>query len=80
MTRKRQVDVFPVAHVTFKIIDCPHNGKTFSLIAGYGELPERKNTLFSGHIHKGMSSELHRLAAHISTLEAKLDEEKDIFG
>ncbi len=75
MTRKRKEWIFPVAHMTVKVVDCPEHGRFFKLIAGYGELPERKNTLFSGHVPQGMAAELRRLARRVSALEAKQSED-----
>lgn len=72
MTRKRDIEEFRVAHVGFRVIDCPNQGVTFQLFAGMEDVPERRTALFSGHVEKGMSSQLHRLAAHISTLEEKI--------
>lgn len=69
MTRKQEQKTFRIAHVNFRVTDCPKNGVTFALIAGDEGLPERQTRLFSGHIEKGMATALHRLAAHISTLE-----------
>ena len=78
MTRKLKRTVWRTGHVTWVITDSPERGRTFGLYAcgddefGENKLPERKALLFSGHISEGMTTELHRLAAHVSTLEAKV--------
>jgi hypothetical protein len=72
MTRKRTQETFEVSHFRVRVTDCPSNGITFALIAGDKNLPERETKMFSGHVEVGMSSELHRLAAHVSGFEEKL--------
>jgi hypothetical protein len=71
MTRVRTQETFRIAHITFVVTDCPNQGTTFGLYAGDDGLPERRTRLFSGHIEDGMTTGLHRLAAHISTFEHK---------
>lgn len=75
MAKAQKVQEFQIAHVTFRVTECPRGGSTFCLIAGESDLPERRTKLFSGHIEKGMATALHRLAAHVSTLEERLEDE-----
>jgi len=63
---------FIVAHVTFELCDHPKNGVTFALIAGDAIDAKDRRPMFSGHISKGMGSQLRRLAARIDELEVKL--------
>ena len=69
MTAKKTQETFKIAHFQIVVTDCPNQGSTFGLYVGHDDLPERKNCLFSGHIEDGMTTQLHRLAAHVSTLE-----------
>ncbi|TNE66821.1 MAG: hypothetical protein EP336_09395 [Rhodobacteraceae bacterium] len=63
---------YKVAHITVEVIDHPDHGRTFALFAGEAMHPEdRKRPLFSGHIPKGMGTELRRLAHRIDELEPK---------
>jgi hypothetical protein len=71
MTKSRTQETFKIAHITVVVTDCPSQGSTYGLYAGDDDLPERRTRLFSGHVEDGMTSGLHRLAAHISTLESR---------
>ena len=62
---------FAVAHVWFEVCDHPENGATFGLFAG-DPITHGKRALFSGHIEKGMGTQLRKLAHRIDELEAKL--------
>lgn len=61
---------YELAHVLIEVIDHPENGITFGLRAKYG--PENRPCLCSGHIEKGMATNLRRLAHRLDELEAKL--------
>ena len=61
---------FPLAHVLIELIDHPKDGITFGLRTKFG--PENRPCLCSGHIEKGMATELRRLAHVLDGLEAKL--------
>ena len=63
---------FAVAHVTFELCDHPKHGVTFSLIAGNAIDAKDRRPMFSGHISKGMASQLRTLAERIDELEVKL--------
>ena len=66
---------FKVGMITFEIIDHPENGQTFALFAGEALRPEdQKRSLFSGHVRKGMGTELRRLAHRFDELERKGDD------
>ena len=71
-TTTYQREKFIVAHVTFELCDHPKNGVTFALIAGDAIDAKHRRPMFSGHIKKGMGSQLRRLAARIDQLEEKL--------
>ena len=68
-TYKREA--FPVSHVIFEVCDHPVNGKTFALFAGDFPVKDRR-PMFSGHINKGMGTQLRKLAHRIDELEADL--------
>ncbi|WP_299949094.1 hypothetical protein [uncultured Ruegeria sp.] len=62
--------VYRLGHVVVRTTDHRENGKTFALnpdVEG-GE----KKPLFTGHIEKGMGTQLRRLAHHFDDLEAGL--------
>lgn len=61
---------FAVAHVEFELVDHPDDGVTFGLRPVFG--PADRRCLFSGHIERGMGTQLRRLAHAIDVLEAKL--------
>lgn len=63
---------FPLAHVEIELIDHPDNGITFGLRTRYG--PENRPCLCSGHIERGMGTELRRLAHVLDDLERKMGE------
>lgn len=63
---------FWVAHVMFELIDHPENGITFALIAGLATEAKYRRPLFSGHIERGMGTQLRRLAHRLDELEARL--------
>ena len=69
VTQGRQY--FDVAHVQFELIDHPQNGVTFGLRTKFG--PDNRGCLFSGHIERGMGTELRRLAHAIDALEGKIE-------
>ena len=62
-------ELFPVAHLTFELIDHPEYGQTFALIPHMSSDANGQKPLFSGHIPKGMSSELRSLAMRIYDLD-----------
>lgn len=64
---------FRVAHVLFEVANHPEYGATFALIAGEATEEKYKRPLFSGHIERGMGTQLRRLAHYIDELEAQLD-------
>ncbi|MFV1591277.1 hypothetical protein VWZ88_01755 [Phaeobacter sp. JH20_36] len=70
--RKRILDqsYFRIGHVVVRTTVHRENGQTFSLFPDV-EGGEAK-PLFTGHIEKGMGTELRRLAHHFDDLEAKL--------
>lgn len=61
---------YELAHVIIELIDHHENGITFGLRTKYG--PENRPCLCSGHIEKGMATNLRRLAHRLDELEAKL--------
>lgn len=63
---------FEVGHVTFEVIDHPQNGVTFALIAGGALNAKDRRPMFSGHVSRGMATQLRRLAHHLDDLEGKL--------
>ncbi len=63
---------FEVGHVTFEVADHPDNGVTFALIAGEGVDAKARRPMFTGHVTRGMATQLRRLAHHIDDLEEKL--------
>ena len=63
---------FQVAHITIEVADHPKNGCTFALIAGEAIAAKDRRPLFTGHVEKGMGSQLRRLAARIDELETKV--------
>lgn len=74
-TTKAKRERFDVAHVAFEVCDHPENGQTFALYPGLDELAPKKPPLFSGHIEKGMGTQLRRLAHRVDELESKLAKE-----
>ena len=65
-------ELFPVGHMTFEIIDHPRDGCTFALIPHMAQEAKNQRPLFSGHISKGMSTQLRALALRIYDMEDKL--------
>lgn len=63
-------ETFELAHVLIELIDHPENGVTFGLRTKYG--PDNRPCLASGHIEKGMATNLRRLAHRLDELEAKI--------
>ena len=61
-----------VAHVTFELCGHPKNGATFALIAGDAIDAKHRRPMFTGHISKGMGSQLRRLAARIDEIEGQI--------
>jgi hypothetical protein len=61
---------FEVGHVQFELCNHPENGVTFGLRPVYG--PEDRRCLFSGHIERGMGTQLRRLAHAMDALEAQI--------
>ncbi len=62
---------FPVAHLAFEICDHPDNGVTFALIAGDPLTADKRDRLFSGHVPKGMATQLRKLAHRMDELEGR---------
>lgn len=62
---------YQVAHVTFEVCDHPEHGVTFALIAGEAVHAKDRRPMYSGHIPKGMGTQLRRLAHRIDELEEK---------
>jgi len=63
---------FIVSHVTFELCEHPKNGSTFALIAGDAIDAKHRRPMFTGHISKGMGSQLRRLAARIDEIEGQI--------
>lgn len=63
---------FRVGHMIVRTTDHAENGQTYCLYPDVegGE----KKPLFTGHVEKGMGTELRRLAHHFDDLEAKKSE------
>jgi hypothetical protein len=69
-TRER----FEVGHVTFEICDHPEHGVTFALIAGQALFAKDRRPLFTGHVARGMATQMRRLAHRLDDLESKCAE------
>jgi hypothetical protein len=65
-------EAFQVAHVRFEVCDHPEHGKTFALFAGDPLDPKFQRPLFTGFVHRGMGTQLRRLAHRIDELEEGL--------
>ena len=63
---------FEVGHVTFEVCDHPDNGVTFALIAGQALHAADRRPMFSGHVARGMATQLRKLAHRLDELEGKL--------
>lgn len=63
---------FWLDHVMFEICDHPDCGATFALIAGEATEAKLRRPLFTGHIKRGMGTQLRRLAHRFDELEARL--------
>ncbi len=64
---------FRIGHVVVRTTCHRENGQTFSL---YPDVEDgEKKPLFTGHVEKGMGTELRRLAHHFDDLEARLPKE-----
>lgn len=63
---------FQVGHITLEICDHPDNGVTFALIAGEAVHARDRRPLFTGHVPRGMATDLRKLAHRIDELEPKL--------
>ncbi len=72
MTRKQEVQTFKVSGLDVRVTDCPRRGVTVAFLTGSEGLPERRRTLFTGRLESGTTSQLHRLAAHLSTKEERI--------
>lgn len=70
-TTRFKREQFKVGHITFEIADHPTNGCTFALIAGEATENKYLKPLFTGHISKGMGSELRRVADRFDKLAEK---------
>lgn len=68
---------YRVGHVLFRTTEHPRHGVTFALFPDV-EGAEKKASLFSGHVQRGMGDELRRLAYHFDDLEAQLASEVDV--
>lgn len=66
---------FRVGHVTFEIVDPPEGGATFALIAGDAMLQKDRRPLFSGHVVRGMGTELRRIAHRFDELEMAMEDQ-----
>lgn len=62
---------YPVGHVVWRTTEHRENGITFGLYIDV-EGAEKKPALFSGHVQRGMATQLRRFAHHLDDLEAKL--------
>ena len=65
---------WPVGHVTFEIV-APHPKQlcsSFALIAGESPEGTKRKPLFTGVIHKGMGTQMRRLAHRFDELEAEI--------
>lgn len=71
MTKPQNRHTLKVAHMTFETLVDPRGGTTFALFAG--DMINKPKALFTGHIEKGMGSQLRRLAAHFDDLERDLN-------
>lgn len=68
-------EYFRLGHVIVRTTEHRENGKTFAL---YPDIEGgEKKPLFTGHIEKGMGTQLRRLAHHFDDLEAGLPSEVD---
>jgi hypothetical protein len=63
---------YQVSHITFELSTTAKNGTTFALIAGEAAQAKDQRPLFSGHINKGMATQLRQLAHRVEELEEKL--------
>lgn len=59
---------FKVSHIVFEVVDHPKDGSTFALFVG-DEFDPKRRPLFTGHITKGMGTELRKLAHRMDELE-----------
>ena len=66
-----QTQRFQVAHVTFELRDLGDSGQTFALIPGEAFDENKRRPLFTGHIERGMATELRKLAHAIDAIENK---------
>ncbi len=73
-TRER----FWLDHVMFEVCDHPENGRTFALIAGEATEEKLRRPLFTGHIKRGMGTQLRRLAHRFDELEASLPPDETV--
>jgi hypothetical protein len=64
-------ETFEVGHVTVEVCDHPENGVTFALIAGEAVHARDRRPLFTGHVSRGMATQLRRLAHRLDELEGK---------
>ncbi len=72
MTKVQKKEYHRVGHITFRTSCGPTHGITFALLAGDPKTAKFEKALFSGHVERGMATELRRLAGHFDKLEAKL--------
>ncbi len=70
MTRPQIKHRQAVAHMTFETIVYPSGETTFALYVA--DMATNPRPLFSGHVTRGMGSDLRRLASHFDDLERNL--------
>ena len=71
MTRKQNRRELPLGHIIVETLDDPRGGKTFAFFATEA-MKEKKVSIFSGHIEKGMGDQLRLIASMFDFLEQGL--------
>lgn len=61
-------EAFQVGPVTFELIKHPEYGSTFAVIAGDVSHAAHRRPLFTGHVPRGMGTQLRKLAHRIDEL------------
>ena len=72
MTKPETREQYRVGHITVETCNSPRHGVTFALIAGEAVHKTNPRSLFTGHLEKGMGTQLRRLAHHFDELEQHL--------
>ena len=71
MTKPQNRQELPLGHIIVATTDCPRGGKTFGFYATEA-MKEKKRSIFSGHIEKGMADQLRLIAAQFDFIEQDL--------